>query len=288
MRLVSTDIDLEDLEAEIQNLFKERKCTKVLHDRAYRVCVDKHCADCLLVKLDVSLNEVRLTKLVTDAVRSAKGIDRIFQIFVSQYIDDMLYLPAFKTNPESRLLVTSYVSGPTLHQSAKKMSNQDLLATLSIVFATLNFLHETKNFLHMDLKADNIVLREWPEDFDVLTLSADPYVLSFEKMKYLPVLIDYGNATDGKIFGSNVYNGGQWNGKCYFPGFDIIRILKSLYTTKRTTYDILEDMGFDVSVDKKYSMVRARDCTRYASVFPTYKSIFDYDPFQQFVAKKLR
>ena len=98
-------------------------------------------------------------------------------------------------------------------------------------------------------------------------------------MTYFPVVVDFGNATNGKIFGTTVYDKGQWKGRCYFPGFDIFRLLGSL----PTSFDVLELMGFsNIDLDSTYSMLAAPECDRLKSLFPNYASVVDYLPFSKF------
>lgn len=273
MRLVTSKRDLQELQTEIQDLLDSHKCTKHLGGEAYRVCKDLSCTNCVLLKVDVSLQEIKLLKKITERTHG----HRFFKEAVLQYKDDFAYLPKTSFGPETRLLVTNYIQGPVLQDVADKLSQKDLIAILLIVFVTLDYLHRTESILHMDLKGENIALRPWPFETGVSFRVTGQGTFHVPKMRYFPVVLDFGNATNGKLFTTKVYNGGQWKGRCYFPGFDIFRLLGSL------PVNFLDQMGFpDIDFDKTYQMLHATECDRFQGLFPTYASVLAYRPFSKF------
>jgi serine/threonine protein kinase len=275
MRLLSSKRDLEMLRADIAGILEEHACTKHIGGDAYRYCSDSECSRCILVKLDVMPQEIKLLKRITERTSG----HRFFKEAVLQYKDDLPYVPKTTFGPETRILVTNYVKGPTLQAISNRLSRKDLTATLLLVFLTLDYLHRSESILHMDLKGENIVMKPWPFDTGLRLRVTGHGIFVVPKMTYFPVVVDFGNATNGKIFGTTVYDKGQWKGRCYFPGFDIFRLLGSL----PTSFDVLELMGFsDVDLDSTYSMLAAPECDRLMSLFPTYASVVDFLPFSKF------
>ena len=132
------------------------------------------------------------------------------------------------------------------------------------------------------MKGDNIVLRPWIFG-DSLTIQTKEYGdITIPRMEYFPVVIDFGNATDGETFGTSVYSDSSfpWKGHCYFPGFDIVRLFLNI--RENTGLNFFKEMGISINrsdYETTYLMLTAKGCEKFKRIFPKYTSIFRYSPF---------
>lgn len=96
-------------------------------------------------------------------------------------------------------LVTEYIKGISFTTFLKDIPDFDSLGKIVLmIFISLAIAYEEVGFTHYDLHANNIIIRELPEEktFEFVHQNKS-YVV---KTKYLPVIIDYGLSTVKNVF----------------------------------------------------------------------------------------
>ena len=77
----------------------------------------------------------------------------------------------------------------------------------------------------MDLKPDNVALRDWPVGVFSETIKWSTDSIKIPPLTYWAVVIDFGLSTTKAVPDTMYAKGTAWKGRCYLEQFDVFRML---------------------------------------------------------------